>query len=190
MKHLWLIATTMLAFSFHTHASDFEQREEMDIEAEAMDADARGAEYNAAYLNQKEEQQKLDTRLDVSHAEKVIHDSKTQQVYSEALIGKAEAEIAVLKKQQANALARRDKAREDRKYAIAKLQKTVKELKAYRAHAKRAQSLAMQDERSLNAMKARNAKLQSLLPSTPVPHKLPLKTMKARPSKASMAQAR
>lgn len=185
MKHLWLIVTSLVMIGSQSQAWAFEEKEEMDIEAEASMADATGSELNAAYLDEAKEQQKLDTLMDVAHAEKVVKNSKVQQAHSEALIGKAQAEIQVLKRQIAEAMARKVKAQRARKDASEKLSKTVRDLKAYRVRAKRADVLAMQEERENVVIRARTAKLQSMM--LPAPQAVKRQPAKARPSQASAA---
>jgi hypothetical protein len=163
MKHLWLVATCMLV-AMPVYGSTFETKDVSDIEAEDMAAEAEGSQLSQAYLDQKKEQQKIDTRLDESRAQKVIEASKTQQAYSEALINKAETEIAILKKQEAAALARREKAIADKKAAIARFHATVKRLKIYRARVKRAQALAMREEQKVAVVNSRTAKIQGMMP--------------------------
>lgn len=163
MKRLWLITTALMLIGFQSRIWAHEEKDEMNIEAEASMDEAFASEASSAYLNQQKEQQKLDTRLDVAHAEKVVHDSNVQQAYSEALIGKAQTEITMLKRQIADAKVRRLKAQQARKAATIKLSQTVRTLKAYRVRAKRAQALAKQEEREVAAIRARTTKLQRMM---------------------------
>lgn len=176
----------MIGSSLHAWAG--EEKDELDVESEMSMAEADGSSLNAGYLNQKAEQQKLDTRMDVSHAEKAIRAAKTQQVYSEIMIEKAQTEMQSLKKEQADALLRRQKALADRKIAVTKLARTLKELKAYRARVKQAQALAMKEERVVAAVNSRTAKLQTMMPLPS--RKTTGSTMKPQHSShASMAEA-
>lgn len=189
MKHLWLIASSLMLLGAPTHVWAFDTKDDADIEAEDMAAEAEGSQLSQAYLDQKKEEQKMDTRLEESRAQKVIQNSKTQQAYSEALIQKAETEIGSLRKQEAYAVARRQKAQNDRKIAMNNLALKIKELKMYRARVKRAQALAMHEERNVSIVKTRTAKIQNMMPA-PAPKPQAKQLRKPRVAPAEVAVSR
>ena len=165
MKRIWIMAlcsTLGLVLSSKGHASLENDEMNMEVEAEINEAD--GIERSAAYLDEKVEQEKLNTQLDKASASRAIREAKTVQVKAEANIAKAETAIQALRLEQAQALAARKAAINERTIAAKKLQVAIKQLKAQRARTAKIQANAKRHQNDVKYIQTRLANIQKKMP--------------------------
>lgn len=124
--------------------------EDDDVAVEEMAADADGSMRNAAYIEDKADEQQIHSEVARKKAEKEVKDSNWRKILAERQIGKAEQEIRELKAEQVRVQAARDRARADRVEAYKHLATLIKQIKSYRARIHQVQSQADRESTSLH----------------------------------------
>jgi hypothetical protein len=160
MKHaLILMLCSIAGLSAKGYAAEM-FAEDNDIEAEAVMADADASVRNADLLNQRADQDRLDSELDSAHTKKQLDVANSEKSHAESQIVRAEKEIQALKNDQIQLLRRKKLAQVERKRAMKKLVSLIQEVKASRALVKNTKMQTALEERALAQVKVRMSALQ------------------------------